>query len=238
MGKFETTEKENSKITIKPNAASYVSKTVGTFYTDAQDLGIANSHMAKNSEWGAMAYLTESKYGRNGTAVAKNESSTWLTGEGDYKSNVDQSTTNNIYGIYDTVGGAYEFTAGYVADSSKSYGNSFASTDSTKNNKTESTQYATVYTKVESNSYTENYTANINKVFGDGIIETSTAGSGITSWHSANSVFVGLNNGVNYPFDKRGGGYNSTYAGSFIFNGSDGGNGYSYYGFRVCLAVR
>ena len=237
MGKFETTQKVDSKITIKPNTASYRSQTIGTFYTDAQDLGIANSHMAKNSEWGAMAYLTESKYGRNGTAVTKNRTN-MTTGQGDYKKNISQSTTNNVYGIYDTVGGAYEYTTGYVADSSRSYGNSFASTDDTTNNKTESTRYATVYTKVESNSYTENYTANINKVFGDGIIETSTAGSGITSWHSANSVFVGLNNGVNYPFDKRGGGYNSTYAGSFIFNGSDGGNGYSYYGFRVCLAVR
>ena len=72
MGKFETTTKSNSKITIRPNTPSYVGQTIGTFYTDAQDLGIANSHMAKNSEWGAMAYLTESKYGRNGTSVTKN----------------------------------------------------------------------------------------------------------------------------------------------------------------------
>ena len=28
-----------------------------------------NSHMLKNSEWGAVAYLTESKYGRNGEEV-------------------------------------------------------------------------------------------------------------------------------------------------------------------------
>lgn len=47
MGKFETTQKVNSKITIRPNTASYASATIGTFYTDAQDLGIANSHMAK-----------------------------------------------------------------------------------------------------------------------------------------------------------------------------------------------
>ena len=178
MGKFETTPKVNSKITIKPNTASYVSQYIGTFYTDAQDLGIANSHMAKNSEWGAMAYLTESKYGRNGTAVTKNVTNL-TTGQGDYKTNISQSTTNNVYGIYDTVGGAFEYTAGYVADSSRSYGNSFASTDDTTNNKTESTQYATVYAKADSDSYTENYTANINKVFGDGIIETSTAGRGM-----------------------------------------------------------
>lgn len=240
MGKFETTQKVDSKITIKPNTASYVSATIGTFYTDAQDLGIANSHMAKNSEWGAMAYLTESKYGRNGIAVTENGTKVndkITTGQGAYITNVDQSTTNNVYGIYDTVEGAYEYTAGYVADNSVTYGNSFASTDSTKNNKTESTQYATVYTKVESDIYTENYTANINKVFGDGIIETSTGGSGTTSWHSAASDFFGLYDGNNYPFFERGGYYNDTDAGSFDFNYVNG-HVSSRSGFRVCLAIR
>ena len=245
MGKFETTKREtDTKITILPNTASYTNQTIGTFYTDAQNLGIANSHMAKNSEWGAMAYLTESKYGRNGTAVTKNEAKVnniITTGQGAYISNINQSTTNNVYGIYDTVGGAYEYTAGYVADNSQNYGNSFASTtpsDSTsKNNKETSTQYATVYTKTASDSYTENYTANINKVFGDAIIETSTAGTETTSWHSASSYFVGLDSGDYFPFFKRGGGFSSSGAGSFYFNSSGGGSN-SYYGFRVCLAVR
>ena len=243
MGKFETTPKVNSKITIKPNTASYRSQTIGTFYTDAQDLGIANSHMAKNSEWGAMAYLTESKYGRNGTAVTRDSSnSSYLTGgTNGYKASVDQSTTNNVYGIYDTVGGAYEYTAGYVADSSIDYGNSFASTNpsdtNATNNKTESTQYATVYAKADSDSYTENYTANINKVFGDGIIETSTAGRGATSWHSANSGFVGLVSSSYYPFFLRGGYYSYSDSGSFVFS-SLSGSSLIFSDFRVCLAVR
>ena len=241
MGKFETTVKgTDGKITIRPNTASYVSQTIGTFYTDAQNLGIANSHMAKNSEWGAMAYLTESKYGRNGTAVAQN-STNKITGQGDYISNTSQSTTNNVYGIYDTVGGAYEYTAGYVADNSQSYGNSFASKTpsdtKSKNNKETSTPYATVNAKVDSDIYTENYTANINKVFGDGIIETSTAGSGTTSWHSAYSYFVGLGNSGYYPFFGRGGYYNDSDAGSFGFSyyyGNRYGNG----SFRLCFAVK
>lgn len=245
MGKFETTGKgTNGKITIRPNTASYVSQTIGTFYTDAQNLGIANSHMAKNSEWGAMAYLTESKYGRNGTAVTKNGAkvdNNITTGKGDYISNKNQSTTNNEYGIYDTVGGAYEYTAGYVADNSQSCGNSFASmtpSDSTsKNNKETSTPYATVYAKASSDSYTENYTVNINKVFGDGIIETSTSGSGTSSWHTAHSYFVGLYNSYLYPFFVRGGGYNFGNAGSFGFNSRNGSsNGDS--SFRMCLAVK
>ena len=240
MGKFETTTKSDSKITIRPNTASYVSATIGTFYTDAQNLGIANSHMAKNSEWGAMAYLTESKYGRNGTAVTQNSTNT-TTGQGNYVSNINQSTTNNVYGIYDTVGGTWENTAGYVADSSINYGNSFASTNpsdtNATNDKTESTQYATVYTKTTSNSSTDNYNANINKVFGDGIIETSTAGIGTTSWHTASSYFVGLSFSDNCPFFLRGGDYTYTGAGSFLFNFFNGSS-YSRLGFRVCLAVR
>ena len=241
MGKFETTGKgTNGKITIRPNTASYVSQTIGTFYTDAQNLGIANSHIAKNSEWGAMAYLTESKYGRNGTAVAQNSTNT-TTGQGDYISNKSQSTTNNVYGIYDTVGGAYEYTAGYVADDSRSYGNSFASTNpsdsASKNNKETSTPYATVYAKASSDSYTKNYTANINKVFGDGIIETSTSGSGTTSWHSAYSNFVGLDGGYSYPFFLRGGVYDNSSAGSFYFSNIDGRARFAH-GYRMCLAVK
>ncbi len=238
MGKFETTPKgADGKITILPNISSYRDQTIGTFYTEAQDLGIANSHMAKNSEWGAMAYLTESKYGRNGTEVTIDNNVSILTGgTNGYKASLDQSTTRNIYGIYDTVGGAWEYTAGYIADSSGNYGNSFASTNNMTNNKETSTKYATVYEKSTSNYYSENYTPNINKVFGDGIIETSTAGTGTTSWHSAASVFVGLVSGDNSPFFKRGGDYVNSYAGSLDFGYSNGdANGSN--SFRVCLVV-
>lgn len=200
--------------------------------------------MAKNSEWGAMAYLTESKYGRNGTAVTRNGEKVnnyITTGQGNYVSKINQSTTNNVYGIYDTVGGAYEYTAGYVADSSRNYGNSFASTNpsdtNATNDKTTSTQYATVYTKATSNSLTDNYNANINKVFGDGIIETSTAGSETKSWHTAYSYFVGLAGSYGCPFFLRGGIYFDPSAGSFNFYYNDG-NSNSGDGFRVCLAVR
>ena len=195
--------------------------------------------MLKNSEWGAVAYLTESKYGRNGTAVTKNSSGSYYTAGGnDVKPTAKplQSTTGNEYGIYDTVGGAYEYVAGYIADSSRNYGNSFASTDNTTNNKTDSTKYATVYRMSTSNSRTENYKENINKIFGDGTIETSTSGIGGTSWHSANSYFVGINFSYNYPFFERGGYFGNTSAGSFNFNNSGGGD--DNHGFRVCLAVK
>ena len=84
---------------------------------------------------------------------------------------------------------------------------------------------------------TDNYNANINKIFGDGIIETSTSGSGTTSWHSAYSGFVGLYYSSNCPFFLRGGFYLNTSAGSFSVDGNNGNSGTSG-GFRVCLAVR
>ena len=243
VAKYEVSQ---SGTTIKstPGVSSYRSKTIGDMY----DLGYAydrekESHLMKNSEWGAVAYLTESKYGRNGTAVSKNSSSTYYTAGGSGATPVTnklQSTTGNEYGIFDTVGGAYEYVAGYIADSSRNYGNSFASNnpndDNAKNDKTESTQYATVYHMATSNSLTDNYNLNINKIFGDATIETSTAGSGITSWNSANSYFVGISSGLSSPFILRGGHFLYSSSGSFKFDRSNG-NGSSFNGFRICLAV-
>ena len=243
VAKYEVSQ---SGETIKSVAgvSSYRNKTIGDMY----NLGYAydrekESHLMKNSEWGAVAYLTESKYGRNGTAVASNSTGYYTAGGNGATpvTNKSQSTTGNEYGIFDTVGGAYEYVAGYIADTSQSYGNSFASNnpndDNAKNDKTESTQYATVYQMSTSNSLTDNYNLNINKIFGDATIETSTAGNGTTSWNSANSYFVGINNGYNYPFFRHGGFYGATDAGSFDFNYSYG-YGSSTSSFRVCLAVK
>ena len=241
VGKFETTEQVNSKITIRPNQSSYVNKKIGEFYTDSQNLGIADSHMIKNSEWGAMAYLTESKYGINGKSISANTNENLKTGSEDYKKNTAQSTTGNIYGIYDTVGGAYEYVSSYIANNSQQYGNSFASTNNSTNNKSISTKYSTVYNIINDNSSPiENYNANINKIFGDGIIETSTQGNNHSSWHSAQSNFVGLSSNSdigNLPFLGRGGSaINSSYPGLlyFSYNSGYGGNDM---GFRVCLIV-
>ena len=239
VAKYEVSQ---SGTTIKstPGVSSYRSKTIGEMYTLGYNYDRnKESHLMKNSEWGAVAYLTESKYGRNGTAVTSNSARYYTAGASGATpiTNKLQSTTGNEYGIFDTVGGAYEYVAGYIADSSQNYGNSFASTDDTTNNKTESTPYATVYQKTDSNIYTDNYNININKIFGDATTETSTSGSGATSWYSAYSNFVGIAYSYNYPFFKRGGDYLNSSAGSFSFD-FDNGDSYGYDSFRVCLAVQ
>ena len=252
VGKFEATG-STSEVTVKSSLSSLRSQTIGTFWQSAKDnfkAKTSGSHMMKNSEWGAVAYLTESKYGRNTTAVTRNTDSGYYTGGastvGAYKDNILQSTTGNVYGIYDTVGGAYEYVASYIANNQSNYGYQFASnggTSDSTNDKTESTKYATVYKyNTTSDSYQNNYDLNLNKVFGDGTTETSTSGDSTSSWHSAGSSFTGTYN----PFFGRGGHYHYNYsrAGSFSFYGS---NGYSYsynglsindYGFRPVCVVK
>ena len=243
VGKFEATG-STSEVTVKSSLSSLRRQTIGTFWQSAKDnfkAKTSGSHMMKNSEWGAVAYLTESKYGRNTTAVTRNTDSGYYTGgastAGAYKDNILQSTTGNVYGIYDTVGGAYEYVASYIANNQNSYGYQFASnagTSSSKNDKTESTKYATVYNdNSTSGSNQNNYDLNLNKVFGDGTTETSTAGGGISSWHSAYSNFVF----ASLPFFERGGIYGNSNAGSFYFSYYDG-DSFNYYGFRPVCVVK
>ena len=226
----------------KPGVKSWRYLYVETMYSNGFYYNRnSESHMMKNSEWGAVVYLADSRYGRNGTEVTRNTDSTYYTGGisgATALTNPLQSTTGNEYGIYDTVGGADEYVAGYIADSSRSYGNSFASTDNTTNNKTDNTKYATVYKMSTSNSYIDNYKENINKIFGDGTIETSTSGTGSHSWHSASSYFVGIVSSSSYPFFARGGYWHGTNASSFNFNYGSGDSGDDPYGFRVCLVVK
>src|SRR5574344_540555 len=74
VGKFELTGAITNP-TIKPNIASLRRQTVSSFFNamlakmDAYK--VDDSHMMKNMEWGAVAYLTQSKYGRctNGTCT-------------------------------------------------------------------------------------------------------------------------------------------------------------------------
>lgn len=73
------------------------------------------SRMLKNSEWGAIAYLSHSKYGINGK-ITRNNTNT--TGRGDGAANYEfdivypQSTTGNVTGIFDMVGGGLDWVMG------------------------------------------------------------------------------------------------------------------------------
>ena len=120
--KYEYTQWD-SEVYYLYNGKRYSSYTtaMNQFYTDMAvynsalenyraNLGI-DVHMAKNTEWGAAAYLAHSVYGVNGAVVQENPTS---TAGYQYTTNVNQSTTGNVYGIYDMAGGRMEYASAYV----------------------------------------------------------------------------------------------------------------------------
>ena len=209
VAKFEASQ-SNGKIMVQPGVSSWRSITVDSIYTNCINYNkTLNSHMMKNDEWGAVIYLSKSKYGKN-DKVTINGSSSYYTGggvENAYVNNGAQSTTGNVWGVYDMCGGAYEYVAAYVNNGNANLtnnGSSLVNGDpKTKN----------VYSQTGTDSNTNNY--NTNKgVYGDAVYETSTSGNGSTSWYSDASNFPNTSN----PFFIRGDSYlNGSYAGMFYF---------------------
>ena len=106
----------NANVNYMFNASRNIEETYATKYNINKDE--IDTHMMKNMEWGAIAYITHSKYGRCDSSgkcvevsrneVAKtgysNSSSPWNTTNG-----MASSTTGNMYGLYDTNGSAWEY---------------------------------------------------------------------------------------------------------------------------------
>ena len=228
VAKFEASN-SGGKIKVEPGVQSWRSITVNDIYTNCLNYNkTLNSHMMKNDEWGAVAYLSKSKYGKN-AEVDINSDSSYYTGGGSgnaYVTNVGQSTTGTVHGVYDMSGGAWEYVAAYVNNGNSNltnYGSSLVNGDAKTKN---------VYSKASSDSYENNYNANSSK-YGDAVYETSTNGSGSTSWYGDYSNFPYTSN----PFFLRGGYYdNGTIAGVFYFYGSGGGSN-SNYSFRPVLVA-
>ena len=93
VGKFETGYKgatsttsaqvnsnDSSKVIIKPNVYSWRNITINNiFLTSYNYKRNLDSHMMKNTEWGAVAYLSHSKYGINNN-IRMNNNSSFITG--------------------------------------------------------------------------------------------------------------------------------------------------------------
>ena len=124
VGKFDTTGYDTSP-TVKPGIASLTNLAVATMYSASKLIRSTNylttnganesdAHMMKNIEWGAVSYLKQSIYGLGITDIEVNWGDT-ITGGGSgtsYKTNIGQSTTGNITGVYDMSGGALEYVMG------------------------------------------------------------------------------------------------------------------------------
>ena len=265
VGKFETGYKgatstasaqvnanDTSKVIIKPNVYSWRNITVyNAFlasYNYDRDL---DSHMMKNTEWGAVAYLSHSKYGKN-AEININNNSSYKTGysalpstnqqtypgtSGDgatYNSayNTDigylASTSGNISGVYDMSGGAWEYVSSYITGKP---GTSGFSTTTLANY---DSKYFDTY-NAASTLTTYQY-----RILGDATGEMGPFKSYLdgdntsryhSSWYGDNSVFVDSS----YPWFTRCGHYAyGVLAGTFFFSGYTG-NTYVSGGYRIIL---
>ena len=251
VAKFETTG-STTNITVKPNQTSLRNLNVKTMFETAYNYKRDNdSHMMKNTEWGAVAYLSHSKYGIN-TEVRINNNSSYITGyaatdsadESKYpgdsgtdasvtlpyntSTGYKASTTGNITGIYDMSGGAHEYMASLR---SETYGGSGFNATTLK---TYNSKYYNEYDK------TSEMTTYSKRILGDATGEmglfyyyqdSDNNSRPHNGWYANYSYFVN----VSTPWTYRGGRYNfGVLAGQFAF-GHEAGSLYNYVGFRLVL---
>ncbi len=253
VGKFESSN-STSDVKIIPNVSSLRDQTVGNMFSASRAIeanskyGLTSSevdtHMMKNMEWGAVAYLTNSKYGRyestgscisSGCEVLINNNSSYTTGcagssvsassssscnQWNTTNGVKASTTGNIYGIYDMSGGAWEYVMGNMVDENGAFYPSNSELTQPESKYYDSYAYGTSY-----RDYSRGH-------LGDATKEVLSDSSGGDAWNDDYAVFVYSS----APWFRRGGNYNGgSLAGVFYFNYYYGGAGSSY-SWRVVLS--
>ena len=227
-------------IIIKPNVTSLRYNNVSNFFFASRSMEKSgnsfgfvstevDTHMSKNNEWGAVAYLTQSIYGRctNSTTCSEvgiNNNSGYLTGygapagssssvaNGAYNTTLGKnaSTTGTIYGIYDMNGGAVEYVMGVLADTNGKPRSGYNS--SSNSGFTGMLNDGTTYTGIAfpDSKYYNLYTGS--SYTGHALTETA-------GWYSDFAGFVFT--GSSWFF--RGGNYNtSALSGVFFFNNRNG----------------
>ena len=208
---------------VKPGVSSLVNKTVANMYsagklfrsTDyitSNGINQSDSHMMKNIEWGAVAYLKQSNYGLGITDITINNNSSFYTGGGtgtSYKTNTGQSTTGNITGVYDMSGGAYEYVMGNY---NKTAGDSGLTVSGVP------AEHIDIY------SVTSVSASHLGDATGE------TAG-----WYSDHAYF--FDSSYNFWFHRGGLSIDEDDAGVFCFRAYTG-EGHTCYGFRVALSVK
>ena len=255
VGKFETTGTADSP-TILPNVTSLREQNVSTQFATAQKLGgttygvssNVDSHMMKNREWGAVAYLSHSKYGAN-REIYFNNSSDYYTGRsggnigGSTAINTvytSQTSTNqyNRYGFYTWDGYLLEYNT-----NTKSSTHDISKVASTTGNITgvydmsgganeyvmgnyNDTIGSSGFTSLPDSKYYDLYTTTDKLTACNGGICYGHGLSEVSKWYGDYAYFVNAGD----PWFIRGG--NCTYgsnAGAFDFsnNGSGGANGSS-----------
>ncbi len=239
-------------IIIKPSVKSLRYNNVSKFFFASRSMeqtgnsfGFVSTevdtHMSKNNEWGAVAYLTQSIYGRctsstSCTEVGINNNKSYITGygapagsdtsvtNGAYNTTLgkDASTTGTIYGIYDMSGGAYEYVMGVSADSNGKPRSGYNS--SSNSGFTGMLSDGTTYTGITfpDSKYYNLYTGS--SYTGHALTETN-------GWYNDNAYFVGS---ISPWFFRGGASGGNTAAGEFYFS-IDYGYANGYNGLRLVI---
>ena len=266
IGKFEISSSNSTakdgggnvtNLTVRslPNVNSWRNITVSNINTVIQNMQTSSniyglstsrantdSHMLTNFEWGAVAYLTNSKYGRctdgSCTEVTINNCSNYITGIGantvsasgssttcttvanKYDGTYGKlaSTTGNITGVYDMSGGSLEYVMGNISKVTTGYtfypsSSSFASSWYT----TSTAKYLTTYAYDEED---RNQKAYNRARLGDAMAEVMLSG-GSGGWYSDDTRFPIYS----VPWFTRGGSSSDSAAAgifNFTYDGSEG----------------
>ncbi len=217
------------------NGTSYNQVSIGDAYAISLELtktgnpyrlpSTAKSHMLKNSEWGAVAYLTASKYGvgsvqpntKDNTSGSANAFG--ITGYDSYGAycgstyTSNASTTGNKFGVFDLVGACSEFTSGHIENDNANIANYAPAF--VQNNKNMNTELKNVYFAKGTSIENFQIPSNMLKV-GEAIWETS---NGVKTWGNRSMTFPENSN----PFFIRGGSKdNLNYCNIFSVNSSSG----------------
>ncbi len=149
---------EGTNIKIVPNVTSWRDIKIGDCYTNAYNYARdKESHLMKNSEWGAVSYLTHSQYGRNGHEISVNKSNDFITGSGTDGEDANKaSSTGNKFGVFDLSGGAYEYVAAFNEQDTNGYETTYGNEDFPGADK-KITKYATKYSSTSSTPSYDSY---------------------------------------------------------------------------------
>ncbi len=255
VAKFEASQGTTTDEVSVPTSSTSVAKSIPGV-SSWRDLSVSNmfdyayntyrdadSHLMKNVEWGAVAYLTNAI----GRIPYINNSSSFITGNaGEIQNAVEgsdtvstytwntvngikASTTHNVYGIYDMSGGAWEYVAAYYTGGDSKYlakdvsNKLYAGVLYTFGNDTSTAKYVDTYSSV----YVEDKK-------GDAVYETSGSSSSGWGWDSDYSVFPRSYSPV---FLHGGRTADVSNAGVFSFYSEKGVNSPNN-GFRLVLAIK
>lgn len=204
VGKYEVSNgcKDNcltnsSDLTILPNQESWRNNNLSNYYEAIKGKG--NSyHIIKNSEWGTISYLSHSKYG-----ICSNMKCTEITSNNTYISGKEgkDSTTGNIYGVFDMAGSASEFVmANYTSTNSLALNNS-------------NFKYNVTIPSTDYDLY-----SGTNFILGDATKEILLTQSSTGSWDNNYSIFIDK---VNNWFIRGGMAGNEVGNGIFYYNATN-----------------